>query len=281
MEMSSDDSSGVTLALVDPSLLSSWEGMVKRGVECSLLLKHSKGKIIATLQSTTPSPCPSLSSSKTSPSSAEKRKKRKKRKGSKEKRLKDLLAYHQRLVVEKGLPPSRLMEQHAAASAIAPASSNQRPGCKEKLVKCDQCDFSSVSQRGLKVHVGRNHKVQQAAEILREDREDLEVSLNLSQQSDERDENISSVNEEVIEEVIVLNEAMKGQKDEEISSFISALRKVFNLWPQDDPPHRCPPWDRCRNLKCMVEAEIENQEYAAAGECDDCGENINDCECGS
>ena len=56
MEMSSEDSSGVTLALVDPSLLSSWEGMVKRGVECSLLLKHSKGKIIATLQSTTPSP---------------------------------------------------------------------------------------------------------------------------------------------------------------------------------------------------------------------------------
>merc|ERR1712105_244471 len=102
-------------------------------------------------------PCPSLSSSKTSPSSAEKRKKRK---GGKEKRLKDLLAYHQRLAVEEGLPPSRLMEQHAAASAIAPASSNQRPGCKEKLVKCDQCDFSSVSQRGLKVHVGRNHKVQ-------------------------------------------------------------------------------------------------------------------------
>ena len=56
MGMSSDDSPGVTLALVDPSLLSSWEGMVKRGVECSLLLKHSKGKIIATLQSTTPSP---------------------------------------------------------------------------------------------------------------------------------------------------------------------------------------------------------------------------------
>ena len=24
---------------------------------------------------------------------------------------------------------------------------------------------------------------------------------------------------------------------------------------------------------------IENQEYAAAGECDDCGENVNDCKC--
>ena len=69
--MSSDDSSGVTLAFVDPSLLSSWEGMVKLSVECSLLLKHGKGKIIAT----TPSPCSTLSSSTTSPSSAEKRKK--------------------------------------------------------------------------------------------------------------------------------------------------------------------------------------------------------------
>ena len=48
--------------------------------------------------------------------------------------MKDLLAYHQRLVKEKGLPPSRFMEQHAAASA----SSNQSPGRKEKSVKCDQ-----------------------------------------------------------------------------------------------------------------------------------------------
>ena len=180
MGMSSEDSSGVTLACVDPSLLSSWEGMVKRGVECSLLLKHSKGKIIATLQATTPSPCPTLSSSPSLPSSAEESKKRKKRKGSKEKRLKDLLAYHQRLVEEKGLPPSRLMEQHAAASA----SSNQSPGRKEKLVKCDQCDFSSASQRGLKVHVGRSHKGQQAAEILREE-EEVEVPLNLSNASRE------------------------------------------------------------------------------------------------
>ena len=45
--------------------------MVKLSVECSLLLKHGKGKIIAT----TPSPCSTLSSSTTSPSSAEKRKK--------------------------------------------------------------------------------------------------------------------------------------------------------------------------------------------------------------
>ena len=71
------------------------------------------------------------------------------------------------------------------------------------------------------------------------------------------------------------------QNDEGVSSFISALKNTFDLWPEDDPPHRCHPWEPCRNLKCRVKAEIENQEYAAAGECDDCGENVNDCECGS
>ena len=101
--MSSEDSSGVTLALVDPSLLSSWEEMVKRGVECSLMLKHSKGKVTAMLQCTLPAPS-STPSLIPSPSSAMRRKKR----GRKEKRLKALLNYHQRLVVEKGLPPSRL-----------------------------------------------------------------------------------------------------------------------------------------------------------------------------
>jgi len=60
--MSSEDSVGVTLAMVDPSLLSSWEAMVKRGEECSLMLKHSKGKINATLQCTTPTPSPARSS---------------------------------------------------------------------------------------------------------------------------------------------------------------------------------------------------------------------------
>jgi hypothetical protein len=40
----------VTLASVDPALLSCWEEKVKQGVECSLLLKHSKGKIITILK---------------------------------------------------------------------------------------------------------------------------------------------------------------------------------------------------------------------------------------
>ena len=77
------------------------------------------------------------------------------------------------------------------------------------------------------------------------------------------------------------NNDIEEQKDEKIHSFISVLKTALVLWPEDEQPHRCPPWERCRNLKCRVKAEIENQEYAAAGECDDCGENVNDCECGS
>ena len=144
--MSAQDFPGVTLAHVDPALLSCWEEMVKRGEECSLLVKHIKGQVIATLQCTSSSVTPSSSSAK----------RKKKSKGNKEKKLKGLLAYHQRLVVEKGLPPSRLMEQHAAASSVASGSPNQSSG--GKLFQCDQCDFVTESQRGLKVHVGRSHK---------------------------------------------------------------------------------------------------------------------------
>ena len=93
--MPGEDNIDVTLACVDPALVSSWDKLVKQGKECSLLLKHSKGKVIATLQCTTPSTPFTLSSS-ASPSSA----KRKKKKGGKKRKLDKLLAYHQRLVVE-------------------------------------------------------------------------------------------------------------------------------------------------------------------------------------
>ena len=89
--------------------------MLTREEECSLLLKHSKGKVIATLQCTTPVKTSLLS---LSPPAKEKKKKRK---GSKKRRLEKLLAYHQCMVEEKGLPPSRLMEEHAASA---------KPSCK-------------------------------------------------------------------------------------------------------------------------------------------------------
>ena len=57
------------------------------------------------------------------------------------------------------------MEEHAAASSLG----------KKKKFKCNQCDFESESQRGLKVHIGRSHK---DTEVLREEHE---VSLVLSE----------------------------------------------------------------------------------------------------
>ena len=238
MGMPSDDSSGVTLACVDPSLLSSWEGMVKRGVECSLQLKHSKGKIIATLQATTPSPCPTLSSSPSLPSSAEESKKRKKRKGSKEKRLKDLLAYHQRLVEERGLPPSRLMLQQAAvASATSPPS--QCPGPNEEPFKCDQCGFSSKSKRGLKVHIGRSHKDIQTPEGLRGG--ELENSLNISELSENREE-CSSVFK--ADHSTLSSTPLKEMINDSVRKSSADDR---------EPPHKCSPVIRCSKAACKPE----------------------------
>ena len=158
--MSGQDSFGVTLAHVNPSLLSCWEAMVKQGEECSLFLKHSDGRITATLQCTT-----SSASSTSTPPAGElkKKKKKKKSKGNKKRRFEALLAFHQRLVDEKGLPPSRLMKQHAAASESASASQNTE---LRKPFKCDQCNFSSDSKRGLKVHIGKAHR---EPEVLQED----------------------------------------------------------------------------------------------------------------
>ena len=43
----------VTLACVDPALLQCWEEKVRQGADCSLLLKHRKGKITTILKSVT------------------------------------------------------------------------------------------------------------------------------------------------------------------------------------------------------------------------------------
>ena len=162
--MSAEEISDVTLAHVDPCLVSCWDNMVKRGDECSLVLKHSNGRVIATLQcTTTTQPTTPVASSPSLSSSAKRKKKKKKKK----QKLEKLLAYHQRLVVEKGLPPSRLMEEHAATSFDPSAKITGG-----KNFNCDQCDFASVSQRGLKVHVGRSHK---DPEVLRA--EEHEVSI--------------------------------------------------------------------------------------------------------
>ena len=107
--MSAQELSDVTLALVDTDVLSCWESKVKLGLECSLLLKHSKGKVTTTLQFS----APTASSSDSQAVSVKKKKTKisakQKRTKMNAKKLEALLAYQKRLVEERGLPPSRLM----------------------------------------------------------------------------------------------------------------------------------------------------------------------------
>ena len=189
--MVATDFSDVPLAPVDASLLSCWEEKVKQGVDCSLVLKHSKGKVITILKcSEVVLKCPEARNSNPLPSAtpsphAEEKKKRKRNKGGKKKKLESMLSFHQRLVDEKGLPPSRLMLEHAA---LAEPSSTDI-GTE---FQCDQCDFRSSSKRGLSVHNGHAHKESQKPETLRDLEHDR--SLDLSSASSNRDEISSSFN---------------------------------------------------------------------------------------
>ena len=131
--MAAANSMDVTLVPVDTSILSCWEEKVKQGIECSLLLKHSKGKVITTLKCSSDLKPPKAGGvSNLTPSTQAEEKGRMKMKtnskGGKKKKLASLLAYHQRLVVEKGLPPSRLMLEQAAQTPLSsPAKGSQKP----------------------------------------------------------------------------------------------------------------------------------------------------------
>ena len=163
------DIHNVTLASADPALLLFWENMVRQGTECSLLLKHSKGKIITILKSTGPRIFKQKDPSPTPPDSTPAEKKKKKKRGNKQKRLEALLSYHQRLVQEKGLPPSKLMLQHAVALTALPVQAEQEESI---LFHCDQCDFITNSQQGVIVHKGIQHQEQQKPVVQDEERND-------------------------------------------------------------------------------------------------------------
>ena len=193
------------LVSVDPSILSCWEEKVKQGLDCTLMLKHSKGKVTTILKcngvvrspdARKPSPQPVASS----PQTAEEKKRKKKKKKGGRKKLESLISYQERLVKEKGLPPSRLMLQQAAAVQSLPLQEFQ----------CDQCDFTSTSKRGLSNHKSHKHKNSEKPEILR----DLELnqSLNFSHASEEREE-LSSVNADMeepdVEEIENMREVLE------------------------------------------------------------------------
>ena len=267
--MSATELPDVTLALVDANVLSCWESKVKLGFECSLLLKHSKGKITTTLQFSTVTKSPSVPQ-------AEKVKKTKngqtkKTRGSK-KKLEALLSYQQRLVKEKGLPPSRLMLQHAAVETPSTGPVPEPGHVSGEEFKCEQCDFSSKSKRGLKTHISRIHKDIQKPEVHHEDVEEpenlcgaeLEKSLNISQLSQNRDLSLvnstlssTPVKENVIDSVI--DESEDGKEGgEDLSS------------SGEKSPHKCPPFVPCRRLKCQIRIEKEREKELLKEICRSC-----------
>ena len=169
------------LVSVDPSILSCWGEKVKEGFDCILMLKHSKGKVTTVLKCSklvaSPDARKSVPQPAVSPTQVEVAKGKKKRRKMNKKKLESLMSYQERLVREKGLPPSRLMLQHAA---------DVQPLHASKEFQCDQCEFSSTSKRGLSKHKSCKHKKSEEPETLRETEQNQ--SLNLSQASEEREE---------------------------------------------------------------------------------------------
>ena len=261
MAMSAEEISDVTLAHVDPCLVSCWDNMVKRGEECSLVLKHSNGRVIATLQCTATTQTQPTTSVASSPSLSPSAK-RKKNKKKKKQKLEKLLAYHQRLVVEKGLPPSRLMEEHAATSSDPSAKITGG-----KNFNCDQCDFASVSQRGLKVHVGRSHK---DPEVLRA--EEHEVSIALSELSEVREDDSSVKADTSFEAEQEAAEPAHPHRDWVVCPRTECK---FKRWTLEDDIKQKRPCNKC-GAKKQDDCDCHNSF------CEDCNygnECCNDCVC--
>ena len=187
------DSQDVTLALADPDMVLCWEQKVKQGRECSLLLEFKNGNVTTTLKVSKTRSFEAKTPRVDSKSLAEKKGTKKKKKKHD---LPKLLAYHKRLVEEKGLPPSNLMLKHAAeASSTSPSS--QKPGREESNFKCDHCDSRFEFKRNLKKHIGHKHKDLQKPEELR--CEEVATSLNMSTVSEERSNKSLNPNDSIVE----------------------------------------------------------------------------------
>ena len=155
----------VTLANADLALLQCWNDKVSKGVECSLTLKHSKGRVTTILISSSPRIMKPMNPTdeSTLPSISIQADKKRQKKGNKKKRLEALISFQERLVKEKGLPPSRIMLEHAAAAAAAKSSSSDLADLEENSstsVKCDKCEFKSNSQDEVRKHMNLVHNDQ-------------------------------------------------------------------------------------------------------------------------
>ena len=98
--------------------------------------------------------------------------------------------------------------------------------------QCDQCDNHFKSESGLKIHIGKSHKAQQAAEILRGDLE--EEALNISQQSEVTRE---EVGEDISrEDVVREEEPMFGCDD---CDYVCILEENFVTHMVEIHQHYC------------------------------------------
>ena len=79
-------------------------------------------------------------------SQGEKEKVNKKKKKRSKKRLEDLLTIQQRLMEEKGLPPSRLMLKHVASATPASSPVLEQGEIKHDF-KCEHCEKHSHPSR--------------------------------------------------------------------------------------------------------------------------------------
>ena len=154
----------VTLANADLALLQCWNNKVSKGVKCSLTLKHSKGRVTTILKSSSPRIMKPMNPTdeSTLPSISIQADKKRQKKGNKKKRLEALISFQERLVKEKGLPPSRIMLEHAAAAAAAKSSSDlaDLEENSSTSVKCDKCEFKSNSQDEVRKHMNLVHNDQ-------------------------------------------------------------------------------------------------------------------------
>ena len=116
--------------------------------------------------------------------------------GKKKRNLSKLLDYHQKLVEENGLPPSKLMLKHAA-KAPSPPPPARKPGLKDgSIFQCDKCENTLISKQKLKKHIRNKHTNLQKPEELCDVK--LDKSLNMSVASEERCNTSLSVTDSLV-----------------------------------------------------------------------------------
>ena len=148
-----------------------------------------------------------------------------------------LLSYHQCLVDEKGLQPSRLMMKHAAASSPSASSTfNQSPGSVEEQFKCDQTAWLESSHR---------EKPQKPENLLCGQQDSV---LNLSLQSQLREE----------DSYLVKSDIEEGEQGESFSS------------EEKEPAHKCLAFLPGTRLQCKLRKESEKEKEDLKRTCKNC-----------